>query len=121
MQQSPRTSPPGVIFDSSLDAGIDHVLALGLLFGLEGRRQVRVPSVTTSRHDLRAASFLDLMARFFGGEQAGDFVINRSSLPVGMSTAGAPAAATPEMLMAVLEKRAEGTLVYPRAIVKPND
>ena len=122
MQQQSSPRPPlGVIFDSSLDDAIDQVLALGLLFGLEGQRQVRVPSVTTSRYDLPTAAFLDLLCRFFGGQQPGDFVITRNSLPIGMSTTGAPAAGRPAMLTAVLEKRVDGKLVYPRGIVNVND
>ena len=42
---------PGIVFDSSLD-GIDQVLALALLFGLEGKRQIRVGSVSVSRISL---------------------------------------------------------------------
>ena len=123
MQAPSRPAPPpGLVFDSSLDGGIDQVLALALLFGLEGRRQVRVPAVTTSRHNLRTAAFLDLVARFFGGEQAGDFVVNRIPLPVGMSTAGPPSTDAPRMLAAALDKRTgDGTPAYARGITQVND
>ena len=65
----PRTAPPGVAFDTEL-GDIDHLLALSMLFALEGRRQIRVPSLSTSRFNLQSAAFLDLVARFYGGEQA---------------------------------------------------
>jgi mono/diheme cytochrome c family protein len=119
--QSPRKPAPGVVFDSSLDDGIDQVLALALLFGLEGARQARVSSVSTSRYDLPTAAFLDLIGRFFGGQQPGDSVISRNAMPIGMSTTGRPATMRPAMLTAVLEKRVEGKLLYPRGIVKVND
>ena len=67
--QTPQTQkkpPLGVVFDTSLD-GIDHVLALAMLFGFEGTRQIRLPSLSTSRFNLQHAAFLDVVARFFGG------------------------------------------------------
>jgi len=60
------------VFDSSLDGGIDQVLALALLFGLEGKRQIRVSSVSVSRNNLNTAAFLDVVCRFYRGESAGD-------------------------------------------------
>ena len=65
--QPPRQPPLGVVFDSSLDDGIDQILALAMLFGFEGRRVVRVPAISTSRFSLPNAALLDLVARFFGG------------------------------------------------------
>ena len=48
----PRTAPPGVVFDTVL-GDIDHLLGLAMLFGLEGRQQIRVPSISTSRFNLQ--------------------------------------------------------------------
>jgi hypothetical protein len=122
--QAPQTQkkpPAGVIFDTSLDE-IDHVLALAMLFGFEGRRQVRVPSVSTSRFNLRLARFLDLVARFYGGEQAGDFVVNRNPLPIGMMATGTAATNVPPMLDAALLKAgSDGKSVYPRTLAALND
>jgi purine nucleosidase len=119
----PRTAPPpGVAFDASLDGDIDQPLALAMLFGLEGRRQVRVPSISTSRFSLQAARFLDLVARFYGGEQAGDFVVNRLPLPIGMATTGTQAAGSSPMLDAALTKAAaDGKPVYPRPLSTLNE
>src|SRR5688572_27232032 len=122
--QAPQTQkkpPAGVIFDTSLDE-IDHVLALAMLFGLEGRRQVRVPAVSTSRFNLRVARLLDLVARFYGGEQAGDVVVNRNPLPIGMMATGTQATSVPPMLDAVLSKAgADGKSVYPRTLASLTD
>jgi cytochrome c553 len=117
----PRTPPLGVVFDSSLDGGIDQVLALAMLFGFEGRRQIRVPSLSTSRFNLQNAAFLDVVARFFGGEQAGDFVVNRVALPIGMSTTGRQSDAVQPMVSAVLTKAVDGKPVYSRGVAKLND
>ena len=62
--QTQKQPPLAVLFDSSFDGDIDQVLALAMLFGLEGRRQIRVASLSTSRFNLRIARFLDLVARF---------------------------------------------------------
>jgi hypothetical protein len=123
MQAEPaRTAPPpGVAFDTSLDGDVDQLLALAMLFGLEGRRQIRVPSISTSRLDLQAARFLDLVARFYGGEQAGDFVVNRLPLPIGMTATGAQTTVGSPMLEAALAKTAAGTGIYPRPLTALND
>src|SRR5687768_147754 len=119
----PRTAPPlGVAFDASLDGDIDQPLALAMLFVLEGRRQIRVPSISTSRFNLQAARFLDLVARFYGGEQGGDFVVNRLPLPIGMAATGAPTTDASPMLAAALTKTAaDGKAVYPRPLTALND
>jgi hypothetical protein len=119
----PRTPPPlGVAFDTSLDGDIDQLLGLAMLFGFEGRRQVRVPSISTSRFNLQAARVLDLVARFYGGEQAGDFVVNRLPLPIGMAASGTQTTDHLPMLDAVLMKTAaDGKGVYPRPLTALND
>ena len=64
--QAPQTQkkpPLAVLFDSSLDGDIDQVLALAMLFGLAGRQQARVASLSTSVFNLRAARFLDLLTQ----------------------------------------------------------
>jgi hypothetical protein len=116
----PRTAPPGVAFDSEL-GDIDHLLALAMLFTLEGRRQIRVPSISTSRFNLQAARFLDLVARFYGGEQAGDFVVNRLPLPVGMTATGKQTGPSPMLDGALLKTAADGKPVYPRTLTSLND
>jgi mono/diheme cytochrome c family protein len=107
---------PGIVFDTSLDGGIDQVLALALLFGLEGKRQIRVASVSVSRNNLDTAAFLDVVCRFYHGESTNAFVPGRNALPVGMFSDGPANAAVDPMLQDVLGKPA-----YRREIEKPND
>src|SRR5688572_14117475 len=117
-----QPAPLGVLYDSSLDGGIDQVLALAMLFGFAATQQIRVPSVSTSRFNLKNAAFLDAVARFFAAELAGDFVQNKIPLPIGMHSAGRQTDAVPPMLSAALTKvGAEGAPVYPRGIEKLND
>jgi mono/diheme cytochrome c family protein len=117
MQLQQQQKPPvAVIFDSSLDESIDQVLALALLFGLEGKRRIRVASVSVSRSNLNTAAFLDLVCRFFRGDGGGGFAQNRNLLPVGMFDAGKLSAAVPPMLQAALSNP-----VYKRGIASLND
>ena len=118
LMQAPQTQKPplpGVLFDASLDGDIDQVLALAMLFGFEGRRQVRVPSVSTSRFNLRTARFLDLVARFYGGDRPGA-VINRNPAADRHVAGGqAELTAVPPMLDAALLKTgADGKPAYLR-------
>ena len=71
--------PPAVILDTGL-ARIDDVLALALLFGFAGRKEVREGSISVSRFDLQAAQFCDAMRRFYAGNTGG------GTLPVGISS-----------------------------------
>jgi mono/diheme cytochrome c family protein len=117
LMQPPQHPVPAIIFDSSFDEGIDQVLALAMLFGLQTKGQARLASVSISRNDVKSASFLDLMARFYAGEQtgAGGFP-PRTYLPAGMYADGPASKSVPPMLEAVLSKA-----VYKRGVEKLND
>ena len=98
-----QPAPLGVLYDSSLDGGIDQVLALAMLFGFAALQQVRIPSLTTSRFSLQNAAFLDVVAHF-SADLAGDFVPNKIPLPIGMASTGKPVEAVPPMVSAPLAK-----------------
>jgi hypothetical protein len=111
MQAQERKLVPGVIFDSSIEDEIGHVLALAMLLGYGARRDVRVASLSVSRNNLRIAAFCELMSRFYGG-----------SSTIGMANGGAPSTTVPPMLQAVLEKQTpEGKPSYTRTIDHLND
>ena len=118
--QGQKPQPRAVVFDSSLDGDIDQVLALALLFGLEGRRQIRVASLSTSQFNLQNARFLALVARFYAGDRPGGSVSRGST--IGMSTAGAQADIAPAMVDAALRRtNAEGKPAYVRTLPGVND
>ena len=118
----PRTAPPGVAFDSSLDGEIDQVLALAMLFGFDGRRQIRLAALSTSRFNLLNVAFLDLISRFYAGEQGGDTLAERLVRPIGMSTEGKQDFnQAPPMLSAVLAKHVGEGRGYLRARAVLND
>jgi hypothetical protein len=119
----PRTPPPpGVAFDTSLDGEIDQVLALAMLFGFDARRQLRLASLSTSRFNLSNVAFIDLVARFYRGEQASDTVPDRLALPIGMSTEGTrDVNQVPPMLGVVMAQNVGGGRSYPYARATLND
>ena len=75
--------PVGIIFDCDM-AQIDDALALSLMFGLDGKRETRVASMSISRPSLKAAAFCDAVSRFY----AGAAVQFMRMLPVGMELKG---------------------------------
>ncbi len=90
--QFPGAAPPpvGVLFDSAFDR-IDDLLALALLYGLDGKGEMRMTAVTVSRPDFAAAQFCDIVKRFYSGS-AGGFGFG-ASFPVGLAARTGEAAA----------------------------
>jgi hypothetical protein len=85
--QFPGAAPPsvGVLFDSAFDR-IDDLLALALLYGLDGKGEMRMSAVTVSRPDFAAAQFCEIVKRFYAGA-AGGFGFG-FSFPVGLAADG---------------------------------
>ena len=85
--QFPGAAPPsvGVLFDSAFDR-IDDLLALALLYGLDGKGEMRMSAVTLSRPDFAAAQFCDIVKRFYAGA-GGGFGFG-ASFPVGLAAVG---------------------------------
>jgi len=121
MQFGQGKPPVGVVFDADVGNGIDDVLALALLYGLDGRSEARVISLSVSKSNLKAAALCEAMGRFYAGAVSGAFGAMGRTLPVGLSTTGGTPAETP-ILTAVLAKRnAQGEPAYAHGIHKLND
>jgi hypothetical protein len=86
--QFPGAAPPsvGVLFDSAFDR-IDDLLALALLYGLDGKGEMRMSAVTVSRPDFAAAQFCEIVKRFYSGAPGG-FGGFGASFPVGLAADG---------------------------------
>ncbi len=111
MQFGGQAKPPlGVVYDADMGNTIDGPLGLALLYGLQGKGESRVISVTTSKPSVHSAAFCDVLVRFYTGEPGGFFV----ATPIGMANAGPKPEDTP-LMTAVLEKP------YSRGIQKLND
>src|SRR5215471_7512246 len=100
----------GVVYDASFGDGIDSALALALLYGLQGKNESRVISVSVSRNSLSSAIFASILVRFYTGEP-GPFM---GIAPIGLTLAGKKAEDTP--LLAAVVKGS-----YPRDIKQMND
>ena len=106
-QRGAEKPAAGVFFDTDF-ATIDSVLALGLLYGLQGKNNCRVAIVTVSRPNLAVVGFADAVERFYRGP-AGNFA---QVPPVGMATAGSPGETSPAFVQPFQKKKPDETLVY---------
>jgi hypothetical protein len=121
MQFPAQGKPPvGVVIDSDL-RDIDDVLALALLYGLEGKGEARVVSVSVSHSSLKAAALCEVIGRFYAGAVSGAFGGMGRTLPIGLAAEARPLPDTP-MIDAPLAKRgADGKPAYDHGIEKLND
>lgn len=67
-----------VIFDTDMGNDIDDALALGMLHGLESRRECRLIAVTITKDNEWAAPYVDLVNAFYG----------RPTIPIGVVRSG---------------------------------
>jgi inosine-uridine nucleoside N-ribohydrolase len=77
--------PVGILFDSDIGVRIDSVLALALLYGLEGKSEARVIGLSVSIPNLGAAQFCEVAGRFYAGGPAGP-AKSLHGLPIGLAT-----------------------------------
>lgn len=97
----------GAFFDTDFST-IDNLLAVSLLYGLQGKADCRVAIITMSRPNLAVAGFVDSVERFYHGA-AGNF----SQLPpIGMSTTGSPGETSPAFVVPFQKKKLDGTPAY---------
>jgi hypothetical protein len=119
MQFGGQGKPPvGIIFDCDMGNGIDDVLALALLYGLQGKNESRVIGITTTKPSLKSANLCELIMRFYMGVPE----VSGFSPPqnVGLALKGARPEDTP--MFGVLDKQTpEGKPLYARGIHQMND
>jgi hypothetical protein len=110
-QRGAEKPAAGVFFDTDF-ATVDSVLAVGLLYGLQGKGNCRVAIVTVSRPNLAVVGFADAVERFYRGP-AGTFA---QVPPVGMVTAGSPGETSPAFVEPFQKKKPDGMPVYRNAV-----
>ncbi|MBL8174120.1 MAG: hypothetical protein JNK48_05585 [Bryobacterales bacterium] len=111
----------GVIFDAAIGQRIGDILAMAVLYGLDGKNECRVVSVSTSKSHLKSAALAEVIGRFYAGAVSGAFGAVGRTLPVGLSTDGNLSAETP-MMKAVLERTSpDGKPAYNHGIQHLND
>ena len=101
----------GVVFDSDFGNNIDGVLALALLFGLDGKNEQRLISLSVTKSNLKSAALCDAISRFYVAPEGNTFSFFRP-LAVGYSTEGKWGEDTP--ILSVAER-------YNNTIKKLND
>jgi hypothetical protein len=114
--QFPGAAPPpvGVLFDSAFDR-IDDLLALSVLYGLDGKNETRMTAVSVSRPDFAAAQFCEIIKRFYSGA-AGGFGVN---FPIGLAAGQAKPL---PVYAALLSKTSDdGAPLYKPALEDYND
>ncbi|MGH9627008.1 MAG: nucleoside hydrolase [Bryobacteraceae bacterium] len=121
MQSSRREKPPlGVVFDSDMGS-IDDALALGLLYGFDGKGEARVAAVSLTRSNLSAAAFCEAVGRFYVSAAWGRFAAFARTLPIGLSTVGPMPGDQPMFTSPLAKLDAEGAPVYKHDIREIND
>jgi hypothetical protein len=122
MQFPGQGKPPvGIIFDCDMGRRIDDALALALLYGFDGKNEVRVVSLSVSYPNLKAAALCEVIGRFYAGAVSGAFASVGRTLPVGLAAAS-PMAPDTAMLTGPLSKTTDkGEPVYAHGIQRMID
>src|SRR5262245_62474547 len=122
MQTQGQGKPPvGIIFDCGLGASINEALALALLYGLEGKNEARVISLSVSKPNLKAAALCEAVARFSGGASSGAAGAVGSTLPVGLADEGKSPEDTPMLTVPLSKLNDAGAPLYNHGIEKLTD
>jgi hypothetical protein len=109
--------PLGVVYNTSMSRP-DAAFALAMLYGLQGKREARIGSISVNGAGLGAAIFCDVVQRFYtpGPERNG----NQSLMPGLAADVSLPA--DPAMVKAVIErKNAKGDPQYVRSVRRVSD
>ena len=104
----------GVLYDGALGDRLDAALGLAVLYGLDGKNECRVVSLSVPNRSLHAAGFTEILGRFYSGAVSGSFGAVGRTLPVGMGE-GQPMGDSP-MIKAVI-----GNPAYAHGIQHLND
>ncbi len=119
MPQNPFGGKPplGVIYNTSMNRP-DAALALAELYGFEGKREARMGSVCVVGAGLKAATFCDMVCRFY---QTGPLRNANQTLPVGLAAVN-PLPADPAMVKPAVDRKDEkGEPRYPHSVNKLSD
>jgi hypothetical protein len=109
------------MFDSDIGNRIDSVLALSLLYGLDGKNEIRVISITTSKESIESAQMADMIGRFYAGVITGPFGSFSRALPVGMSVDGQSKDSTAMIKTVLGSKTTDGKPAFSSSIQKFTD
>lgn len=97
---------------------VETALALALLYGLDGKNECRVISISTSRASLLSAAYCEVVGRFYAGAVSGAFGSFARTLPVGMAEASKITGDTPLLTGPLNRKNPDGSATYAHGIEK---
>jgi inosine-uridine nucleoside N-ribohydrolase len=117
----PAKPPVGIIFDSDFGNRIDTALALSLLYGLDGKNEARVVSISLSKSNLKAAAFCEVVGRFYSGAVSGAFNAVGRTLPMGLAVDGKMPEDSPLFTAPLARMNDKGEPVYQHGIHKLTD
>lgn len=108
----------GVIFDSDMGSRAETALALAVLYGLDGKNECRVVSISSTRTSLLSAAFCEVVGRFYAGAVSGGFGSFARTLPVGLAADGKIPGDTPLLTGPLGRKNPDGSTTYQHGIEK---
>lgn len=102
----------GVVFDSDMGSRVETALALAVLYGLDGKNDCRVVSVSSTRTSLLSAAYCEVVGRYYAGAVSGAFGSFSRTLPVGLAADGKIPGDTPLLTGPLSLKKPDGSSVY---------
>jgi hypothetical protein len=106
----------GVIFDSDMGSRVETALALAVLYGLDGKNECRVVSLSSTRTSILSAAYCDVVGRFYAGAASGAFGSFSRALPVGLAADGKIPGETSLLTGPLTRKNPDGSTTYPHNI-----
>ncbi|MFN0100970.1 MAG: hypothetical protein ACKV2U_02650 [Bryobacteraceae bacterium] len=108
----------GVIFDSDMGSRVETALALAVLYGLDGKNECRVVSISSTRTSLLSAAYCEVVGRFYAGAVSGAIFSSGRTLPVGLAADGKIVGDTPILTVPLSLKKPDGSPTYEHGIEK---
>ena len=108
----------GVIFDSDMGSRVETALALAVLYGLDGKNECRVVSISSTRTSLLSAAYCEVVGRFYAGAVSAAFGAFARTLPVGLAADGKIPGDTPLLTGPLNRTNPDGTKTYQHGIEK---
>lgn len=106
----------GVIFDSDMGSRVETALALAVLYGLDGKNECRVVSISSTRTSLLSAAYCEVVGRFYAGAVSAAFGATARTLPVGLAADGKIPGETPFLTGPLSRKNSDGSITYQHGI-----
>jgi intracellular sulfur oxidation DsrE/DsrF family protein len=95
---------------------VETALALAVLYGLDGKNECRVVSISSSRTSLLSAAYCEVVGRFYAGAVSAAFGAFARTLPVGLAADGKIPGDTPLLTGPLNRTNPDGSKTYQHGI-----